>query len=247
VPDTPRALSDVLITGTDTGVGKTIIAAALIKALRARGVRALGFKPAETGSPPDSELLARASGESTSLATPLLQLVEPLAPAVAAERAGAKIHPDEIEERIGLLRRAGYTLVVEGAGGVMAPLAWELRRPHSFYTVLDLAADCGLEALIVGRPGLGTLNHIAMTVVMLRARDVPVKAIILNGRRPSAPSPEADLAESTNPAALARMLPGMLIIEVPRHGACNPHGAPSTLDAQATINATVPYLTPLLP
>jgi dethiobiotin synthetase len=276
---------DLLVTGTDTGVGKTIIAAALIKALRARGVRALGFKPAETGSPSDSDLLARASGESTPLATPLLQLGEPLAPAVAADRAGAAIHPFEIEERVGLLRRAGYTLVVEGAGGVMAPLAWENEkgspvyrhpeqphsdhphsdqprsdqprsdRPHPFYTVLDLAAHCGLEAIVVGRPGLGTLSHIAMTVAMLRARNVPVKAVILNGRRPSAPgpeplalspeplalSPEPDLAESTNPAALARMLPGMRIIEVP----C--HGAPSTLDALATIDATVPYLTPLLP
>lgn len=277
MPDTLLALSDFLVTGTDTGIGKTIIAAALVKALRARGVRALGFKPVETGSPSradqtrppsqadgqpadpellagDSDLLARASGEATPLAIPLLQLAEPLAPAVAAERAGTVVDPEEIETRIDLLRRAGYTLVVEGAGGVMAPFAWQ-NGARLFYTILDLAAHRGLQAIVVGRPGLGTLNHIGLTVAMLRSRNIPVKAVILNGRRPEPsalrlepsvlrpepsalrPEPAPDLAESTNPAALARMLPDVLIIQVPRHDAP---------DAQASINATVPYMTPLL-
>jgi dethiobiotin synthetase len=274
-PDT-RAFPDLLVTGTDTGIGKTIIAAALIKALRARGVRALGFKPLETGStassgsparagattpagqatlasaPADSELLAQASGETIPLATPLLQLAEPLAPAVAAERAGTAVRPELIEARIDLLRRAGYTLVVEGAGGVMVPLVFH--RPPAeppFYTILDLAARRGLEAIVVGRPGLGTLNHVALTVAMLRSRNIPVKAVILNGRLPEplalspapsvlspeplALSPEPDLAESTNPSVLARMLPDVLIIQVPRHDA-PPAG---TL---AIIDATVPFL-----
>ena len=115
-------MRDVLVTGTDTGVGKTVIAASLVSALRARGVRALGFKPAETGinanDPSDSELLARASGERVALASPLLQLSEPLAPAVAAERAGTVLNPEDVESRIAQLRKAGYTLVIEGAGGV---------------------------------------------------------------------------------------------------------------------------------
>jgi dethiobiotin synthetase len=262
-PDTPPRRDDtrpdILVTGTDTGIGKTTIAAAFIKALRARGVRAIGFKPLETGTPsfeevqsPDSYLLARASGETTPLVTPLLQLAEPLAPAVAAERAGIAIRPEEIEERIDLLRRAGYTLVVEGAGGVMVPLAWEHEiSPRPFYTIIDLAAHCRLDAIVVARLGLGTLNHIALTVAMLRSRNVPVKAVILNGRgpkahspEPKAQSPEPDLAEITNPAALARMLPGVLIIDVPRHDARDHHDA---RDRLATIDATVPYLTPLLP
>ena len=262
-------MPDFLITGTDTGIGKTIIAAALIKTLRARGVRALGFKPAETGQPDkaegeprDSVLLARASGETTPLATPLLQLAEPLAPAVAAERAGTVIHPEEIEQRIGLLRRAGYTLVVEGAGGVMVPLAWqdqkEIGSPAPFYSVLDLAEHCSLETLIVARPGLGTLNHVALTVAMLCARNIAVKAVVLNGRTPRAlsPEPEArspepgpDLAESTNPAALARMLSDIRvrnvpIIEVPRH---DTPGTAGVTDVHALVDATVPYLSQLVP
>ena len=101
-------MNDVLVTGTDTGVGKTMIAAALVKALRARAVRAIGFKPVETGveegRPSDSDLLARVSADATPLTRPLLQLSEPLAPAVAAERAGVLVQPEDIEKRIDMLR-----------------------------------------------------------------------------------------------------------------------------------------------
>jgi len=163
-PSWSGSVRDLLVTGTDTGVGKTVIASALVMALRARGVRAIGFKPAETGTGPtevaDSEWLARASGEHDMLAVPLLQLSEPLAPAVAAERAGFALDPDDVESRVAELRRAGYTVVVEGAGGVMVPLAWD-------YTALDLACACDLDAIVVARAGLGTLNHVAMTVIIL--------------------------------------------------------------------------------
>ncbi|MCC7417166.1 MAG: dethiobiotin synthase [Acidobacteria bacterium] len=219
-------MPDLLVTGTDTGVGKTVVAAALVAGLRARGVRAVGFKPAETGvsdgDESDSARLARASGEALPLAAPLLRLAEPLAPAVAAARAGVRIEPREIEARVEGLRRGGYALVVEGAGGVMVPIAWD-------YTVLDLASHCGLEAVIVGRAGLGTLNHVALTAAMLRSRRIPVRGVVLNGRRAA-----GDLAESTNPAALARMLPDLRIVELP------------LLEGDGVIEGAVPYLSPLL-
>lgn len=230
-------MADILVTGTDTGVGKTLVAAALVKALRAKGVRALGFKPVETGFEAgelaDSALLERASGETTPLASPLLQLAEPLAPAVAAERAGTAVHPKDLEARIDLLRRAGYSLVIEGAGGVMVPLCWEKgnrKNAIGFYTVLDLSERCGLEAVVVGRAGLGTLNHITMTVAMLRARNIPIKCVVLNGRRPV-----ADVAELTNPPVLARMFPGLPIIELPHQAALD------------VVEAAIPYLSRLLP
>src|SRR5207253_555769 len=191
-PSRSASMADFLVTGTDTGVGKTVIAAALVTALRDQRVRALGFKPAETGvdgvEAPDSERLQRASGEATALATPLLRFAEPLAPAVAAERAGAPVCAEAIEARVAQLRRDGYTLVVEGAGGVLAPLAWEngvgclfpepaeKKAPDPifpYYSVLDLADRCGLEAIVVARAGLGTLNHVALTVAVLRARAIP--------------------------------------------------------------------------
>jgi dethiobiotin synthetase len=199
---------DLLVTGTDTGVGKTMIAAALVTALRARGVRTIGFKPAETGigseQSSDSDVLALASGEQNVLARPLLRLPEALAPAVAADRAGVILDPDDIEARIRQLRSDGYTVVVEGAGGVMVPLSWG-------YTVLDLAQACDLDAVVVARAGLGTLNHVAMTVMMLRSHQIPIRGIVLNGRG-AAP----DLAESTNAESLSRMLHGVRIVEVPQ-------------------------------
>jgi dethiobiotin synthetase len=223
-------VADFLVTGTDTGVGKTVIAAALVKALRAANVHALGFKPAETGTAEgqeaDSDVLARASGETTPLASPLIRLQEPLAPAVAAERAGAIIGVRDVEARIELLRRAGYTLIIEGAGGVMVPLLWTEGAP---YTALDLAERFALKAIVVGRAGLGTLNHVALTVAALRARNIAVRGVVLNGRRA-----EPDLAERTNPAALARLLPGVPIVEAP-HQAADP------------IGSTVPLVSALIP
>ena len=225
----PRSWSasvpDFLVTGTDTGVGKTVIAAALVTALRATGVRAIGFKPVQTGlaadAPSDVELLAAASPEQTALCAPLLQLPETLAPAVAADRAGTMVSARDIEARIELLRRGGFSLVIEGAGGVMVPLVWG-------YTVLDLAERFGLEAMVVGRAGLGTLNHVAMTVAMLQARHIPIRAIVLNGRHDP-----PDLAESTNPSALARMVPGLAIVEVPHQSQPTPGDV---------IRAVVPWL-----
>jgi dethiobiotin synthetase len=212
---------DLLVTGTDTGVGKTVIAAALVTALRASGVRAVGFKPVETGviagEDTDSAVLARASGQQNDLARPIVQLAEPLAPAVAAERARVTIDPDDIEARIKQLRRDGYTLVVEGAGGIMVPITWS-------YTALDLAQACDLDAIVVARAGLGTLNHVAMTVMVLRSREIPIRGIVLNGRRAT-----PDIAESTNPAILSRMLHGIRIVEVPQE----PSGA--AVEAASTI------------
>jgi dethiobiotin synthetase len=204
---TPR-LPDLLVTGTDTGVGKTVIAAAIVLARREAGVRAIGFKPLESGvggdDTADSAILAAASGALEPLAAPVAQLAEPLAPAVAADRAGAVVDTAAIEERVASLRAAGWSVIVEGAGGILVPLAWG-------YTALDLAAHSGLEAVIVGRAGLGTLNHVLLTVEALQQRDVPVRAVVLNGR-----GDPPDRAESTNPSALRRLLPGIPIFEVPR-------------------------------
>jgi dethiobiotin synthetase len=208
------SVRDLLVTGTDTGIGKTMIAAALVTALRARGVRAIGFKPVETGittdEESDSETLARASGERNVIAQPLLRLPEPLAPALAAERAGVELESDAIEARIRELRREGYTLVVEGAGGVMVPLGWG-------FTILDIAQSCDLDAIVVARAGLGTLNHVALTVMVLRSREIPIRGIVLNGR-----SDLPDLAEATNPASLSRMLHGVRVVEVPHARVGNP-------------------------
>jgi dethiobiotin synthetase len=207
---------DLLVTGTDTGVGKTVVAAALILALRQAGVRVVGFKPVETGpipgEPADSEVLAVASSADVVLARPVLRLEEALAPAMAAERLGVTLDPRVLEERILALRAAGHRVVVEGAGGVLVPLAWG-------FTAADLAKRLGLEAIVVARPGLGTLNHCVLTVEALQQRGVTVRGLVLNGR-----GDPPDLAEETNPAALERLLPGLPIVVIPRHPTSTPLG-----------------------
>lgn len=85
----------------------------------------------------------------------------------------------------------------------MVPLGWG-------FNVLDIAQSCDLDAVVVARAGLGTLNHVALTVMVLRSREIPIRGIVLNGR-----SDSPDLAESTNPAALSRMLHGVRVVEVP--------------------------------
>jgi dethiobiotin synthetase len=222
-------MADLLVTGTDTGVGKTVLAAAVVLALRERRVRALGYKPAETGvgqaPESDSEILAKASGAREARAQPLLRLSEALAPAVAADRARTALRAVELEQRIQDLRALGYTLVVEGAGGLLTPLAWG-------YSALDLAERLGLEAIVIARAGLGTLNHACLTVDALGARGVRVRGVVLNGLRHP-----PDLAEETNPDALRRMRPGLRVLTVPQH---------ETTDPLLAAYASVPLVAGLL-
>jgi dethiobiotin synthetase len=222
---------DLLVTGTDTGVGKTVVAAALILALRESGLRAVGFKPVESGigdgEPADSEVLRAASGVDEPLARPLLRLAEPLAPAVAAERAGKALDPAAVEERLRALRSRADAVIVEGAGGLLVPLAWG-------YTALDLAQRMGLAVVLVARAGLGTINHTLLTIDAMRSRDVAVHAVVLNGR-----GTPPDLAESTNPDALARLLPDVPLLQLPRQAA--------GLDTLEVAQAATTSLRPLLP
>jgi dethiobiotin synthetase len=222
-------MRDLLVTGTDTGVGTTVVAAGLVLALRERKVRVVGFKPAETGLEPgvlsDSEVLAAASGTREPQAEPLLRLEVPLAPAVAADRAGLRLDTAALATRVAKLRAGGYRVVVEGAGGIMVPLAWG-------YTALDLAAHCELTAVVVARPGLGTLNHTLLTVGALRERGVAVAGVVLNSR-----GDPPSLAESTNPESLARLLPSIPCVRLPRWPG---------LDALGAAWLAAPLVAPLL-
>jgi dethiobiotin synthetase len=110
---------------------------------------------------------------------------------------------------------------------VLVPLAWG-------YTALDLAVRMGLEAVVVGRAGLGTLNHVALTVGALRSRGVRMRGIVLNGR-----GDPPDLAEATNPSALARLVPEIPIVVVPRHATSDPLEA-----ARRSVASLGPLLEP---
>lgn len=176
-------MAGLFVTGTDTGAGKSVLSAALLAALRAEGVAACAYKPVLTGMdepspgpwPRDHELLGAAAGIDPEQVAPL-RYGPAVSPHLAAELAGQPIEPSALE-REGLRRRReaarrGGTLVVEGVGGLLVPLAGD-------YLVRDLAAALGLPLLIAARPGLGTIGHTLLTLEAARASGLEVAAVVL--------------------------------------------------------------------
>jgi dethiobiotin synthetase len=160
------------VTATDTGVGKTILAAALIAALRARGVAAHARKPVvtgvEAGPPLDHELLAMVSGEQPETVSPA-RYGPPVSPHLAAALAG---HELDVPALVADVRAAGSPVIVEGIGGLLVPLAegWDVRR---------LARELGLGVVIAARPGLGTISHTLLTLEAARSAQLDVRAVVL--------------------------------------------------------------------
>ena len=193
------------ITGTDTGVGKTIIAGALIKVMHYFGVRTCAMKPIESGCgkegsiliPHDGAFLRRAAQmeESLQLVTPYC-FSHPLAPFAAAELEGKKISIDRIRKAFYTLHQSYDAIIVEGIGGIMVPLKKD-------YYLVDLAKEFSLPLLIVTRPGLGTINHTMLTVNYALEAGFEIAGIIINYSRP----PENSLAEKTNPRVLEEICP----------------------------------------
>jgi dethiobiotin synthetase len=184
---------NIAVVGTGTGVGKTVVTAGLVGVLREDGVDARAVKPCQTGHPPDDDaaFVATACGTEAA-ATCLARLEPPLAPAVAAEQAGADLSYQRLRDGCERELAAAETGLVEGIGGLRVPLA-------DGHEVLDLVADLDVSAVVVARSGLGTLNHTTLTVDALRRQNVPVRGIVLNRYE------GASTAERTNPAVLERM------------------------------------------
>jgi len=200
------------ITGTDTGVGKTVVTGAIARWLVEQGKGVGVFKPIATGCrrereglvSADAEFLAYCSRSEFTLAqiNPV-RYHEPLAPSVAAERSGRDIDWDEIHLSYRNLTQKNDIILVEGIGGVMVPITDD-------YLVLDLMADLQLPVIIVARPGLGTINHTLLTVNACRARNLSITGIVINRYQPET----ATLAEETNPDVIARLarIPMPLIV-----------------------------------
>jgi dethiobiotin synthetase len=207
------AAPGIFVTGTDTDVGKTVIAAGLTAALRALQVKAGYFKPIQSGAKEEGGQLiptdARYVKEVAGLTEPLAQLTPvvlrlPLAPALAASQAGVQIDLKIIALAYQELAARYDYLVVEGAGGLYVPLI------NTDFLVLDLIRWLGLPLVVVTRPGLGTINHTALTVKAALAAGLPVAGIIIN-QYPEQPN----LAEKTNPEVIAAITGCPILGKVP--------------------------------
>jgi dethiobiotin synthetase len=183
-PLAPRAVAalmrGVFVTGTGTGVGKSVVAAALCAALAARGERVAAFKPAVTGLdepagewPPDHELLAdaAAAGQAPAEVAPY-RFGPPLSPHYAAELAGETIEPALLVAAVRGAALHADAVVCEGVGGLLVPIT-------PGYLVRDLAVDLGLPLVVAARTGLGTINHTLLTVESARAAGLAVAGVVM--------------------------------------------------------------------
>jgi dethiobiotin synthetase len=202
------ARSNVLvIAGTDTSVGKTWVACALARALRSAGRRVIGIKVVETGCTEarrdreDGVLLAQASGQGEP-AEALVRLAAPLTPALAAEREGIPLDFDDILLRIEGYARGADIAIVEGTGGLLAPMSWE-------WNLVDLAQALEARALVAGRDRLGTVSHALLTLSALEIGAVPVAAVVLT------PPHTPDGSTGTNASTIERLSGQSGILEVP--------------------------------
>jgi dethiobiotin synthetase len=204
--------SGIFITGTDTGVGKTLVAATLATYLRDLGYRVGVMKPVETGCqeidgklmPEDATRLKEASGCAEPVETICpYRLREPLAPSIAAERAGVKIDIDHLLDLYGEISAKHDITLVEGAGGLMVPLL-------PSYTYADFARVLKLPIIVVAANRLGAINHLLLTLEHASCKGLGVLGYVLNQV-----SSEASLAGDTNREVLASLTGVLCLGELP--------------------------------
>lgn len=222
----------IFVTGTDTGVGKTLAACALIHALRARGLRVAPMKPVAAGAVlhgaewanEDTMALARAAGPAApalDAITPVL-LREAMAPHIAAEHEGRTIALAPLVEALRRLAAAADCVVVEGVGGFQVPLGPAL-------DTVDLAKAFGLPVVLVVGLRLGCLNHALLTSAAIVQAGLPLAGWIANALDPGMSAREENIA------ALVARLPAPLLGRIPHALHADPHELATGLDVSSLL------------
>jgi dethiobiotin synthetase len=227
----PLHIPGLFITGTDTDVGKTMITGAIGDWFSRRGARVGVCKPVATGCvkrreglvSEDAEFLAGAARSRHPLDLICPQcFVEPLAPAIAAERAGQAVDWDVVDKSLQFMARDSDVMLVEGAGGVLVPM-------DEKHFVIDVMRWLGYPAIVVARPKLGTINHTLLTVGLLRAAGIEVAGVVINRY----PALQPGSAEETNPDAIERWgnVPVLCVVpDAPVMGASVPVDVAAAID-----------------
>jgi dethiobiotin synthetase len=195
----PGPRGAVVVTGTDTGVGKTLVTAALAASAGVRGLAVAVVKPAQTGvgtgEESDVEVVVRLAAPATT--RELARYPDPLAPWTAARVAGATpLDMTDVKTATSALVAEHDVVLLEGAGGLLVEMGerWDMA---------DLAASVGASVVLVVRPGLGTLNHTALTLEALARRGISPQVVI--GAWPASP----ELVHRTNLADLTDLTGGL--------------------------------------
>lgn len=194
----------VLVTGTDTGVGKTVMTCALLRALRQRGHHPIPIKPVETGcsdlqQPEDALALSSAAGGIPLELVCPVRYRTPAAPATAARIEGSRHSFEGVVDHVRRIQAAHPMVIIEGAGGLLVPLG-------EGKTYADLAVTLGAPLIVVARHALGTINHTSLTLEAAFSRGISVLGVVLNA--PAA----RDAVFVDHCAELRGLWPGMPII-----------------------------------
>jgi dethiobiotin synthetase len=206
----------LFITGTDTGVGKTYVAAVMARALAAAGRRVGVYKPVASGCwlegdelvSDDARTLWLAAGKPGELAGVSPQrFAAAVAPNVAARLAGQVVDAGLLRSGVEYWRERSEFVLVEGAGGLLSPAG-------DADLVADLARDFGYPLVIVARNALGTINHTLLTAEAARQRGLPIAAIVLNDGADA----DDDPSRTSNFDELAARLAGDRLLRLSRHG-----------------------------
>lgn len=184
----------IFITGTDTGIGKTVVAAAIARVLKERGINVGIMKPVTSGCSErdgklfsdDAALLRWAAGLPFDEDTEPYCLKAPIAPSMAAEKEGVRIDFSLIKSAYDRLASQHDFMIIEGAGGLMVPLAGGL-------LIADLITQLKVPALVVTRPNLGTVNHTLLTCFTARQLGIETRGFIIN-RYPDRPGEAEEYA-----------------------------------------------------
>lgn len=202
----------LFITGTDTGVGKTLVAGGIAHVLAAKGVKVGVFKPIATGCRAERGRLisedARFLWHCAQNGLPLTTInpvtySTPAAPIVAADVENRPVDYSRIEDAYLALCEVSDFVIVEGIGGIRVPVSENV-------DVLELADQFALPVLVVARPNLGTINHTLLTIDCLEINNFDLAGVVISGTKP-----EADTAERTAPAIIAAWGDVEILAKVP--------------------------------
>jgi len=217
----------VFITGTDTGVGKTVVSATLLCALKSNGVDAVYMKPVQTGCrrksghlvAPDLEFVLSVSGflpteQERKLMAPY-RFRQACSPHLAAALERRNISLSKIMKAFAGLKSRHDFVIVEGAGGILTPLSWQ-------YSMLDVMKSLSLPVILVARPGLGTINHTLLSLRELRRAKLNILGVVLN----YSSAKTKGIIEASNKEAVERLGRVPVLAEFPflgnlQRGACS--------------------------
>ena len=206
----------IFITGTDTGVGKTIISVALLYAFKESGLDCVYMKPVQTGCfrksgkliAPDLEFVLSTSEQCPTEKEKKIMapyLFQPAcSPHLAAGLERHPIIPAKIINSFKALKKLHDFVIVEGAGGVLTPFSWQ-------YSMLDLMKALSLPVILIARPGLGTINHTLLALRELRRAKLEIIGIVLNYSTKA----KKGIIETSNKTAIERLDGTRVICEFP--------------------------------